>query len=384
MNGMDKRINTSQAQEVAGVSALKGPLLALGIFALLAALWAGWIRLGWAWPPLQPALPMSHGPLMVSGFLGTLISLERAVALRRLWTYLGPAFSGLGGLLLAFGLRGLPGPLLLTAGSLWLVLIFAAILRQHFARYTAVMALGSVAWLAGNLLWLSGRSIPQVVLWWAGFLILTIAGERLELGRLVRLSPLAERLFLGVIALLLAGLVLSVFNLGDGVRLSGLGMLGLSAWLLRYDIARKTVRKPGLPRFAAVCLLSGYFWLGLAGLAGLSFGAMAAGPRYDAFLHAIFLGFIISMIFGHAPIIFPAILGLPVSFNPRFYIHLALLHASLILRIAGDLTGWWDARLWGGLLNGIAILIFLGLTANSARQGFQARRLAARESKFAA
>ena len=57
------------------------PLLALSILALLAGLWAGLLRLGWSLPPIQPGLYVAHGPLMVCGFLGTLISIERAVAL---------------------------------------------------------------------------------------------------------------------------------------------------------------------------------------------------------------------------------------------------------------------------------------------------------------
>ena len=52
----------------------------LAFVILTAAAWAGLLRLGWAWPVLQPTLPVSHGPLMVAGFFGTLIALERAVA----------------------------------------------------------------------------------------------------------------------------------------------------------------------------------------------------------------------------------------------------------------------------------------------------------------
>ncbi|HEX7974081.1 MAG TPA: hypothetical protein VF498_06715 [Anaerolineales bacterium] len=355
-------------------SALRIPLLALGVLLLLAALWTGLIRLGWAWPHLLPLLPAYHGPLMVSGFLGTLVSLERAVALHKRWTYLAPLLSGLGGLALLVDRTGLVGPFLLTLGSLGLVALFGVILQRHFARYTAVMALGSLAWLAGNLLWLAGRPIYTIVLWWAAFLVLTIAGERLELGRLVRLSRLAEGLFLGAIGLFLAGLIWSVFALAPGVRLAGIGMLALGAWLLRYDIARRTLRKPGLPRFAAFCLLSGYLWLGFAGILALVYGAPVAGLRYDALLHAIFIGNIISMIFGHAPIIFPAILGLPISFDPFFYAPLGLLHFSLLLRIGGDLAGSQPARLWGGLLNAIAILLFLALVGLSLRRGLAKSR----------
>jgi hypothetical protein len=212
------------------------------------------------------------------------------------------------------------------------------------------MAAGSVAWLIGNLLWLSGRPVFLIVLWWAGFLILTVAGERLELGRLTRLTKRIERLFLAGAALFSAGLILSVYFPGPGTRLAGLGMLSLAAWLLRWDIARRTIRQKGLPRFAAACLLSGYIWLGTAGILALINGFQAAGLLYDAMLHAVFVGFIFSMIFGHAPIIFPAIFGTTARFHATGYVYLILLHLSMLLRIAGDLAGYHQARLWGGLI----------------------------------
>jgi hypothetical protein len=42
---------------------------------------------------------------------------------------------------------------------------------------------------------------------------------------------------------------------------------------------------------------------------------------YDAMLHAVFLGFVISMVFAHASVIFPAVLGLPFEYRPAFYLH---------------------------------------------------------------
>ena len=75
------------------------------------------------------------------------------------------------------------------------------------------------------------------------------------------------------------------------------------------------------------------------------------------------------MIFGHAPIIFPAILGAQIKFYPVFYAHLILLHLSLITRIVGDLTNQMEIRKWGGLLNETAILLFLALTIFSIVKG---------------
>ena len=40
------------------------------------------------------------------------------------------------------------------------------------------------------------------------------------------------------------------------------------------------------------------------------------------------------MVFGHAPIIFPAVLRVAVPYHATFYLPLALLHASLAVRLA--------------------------------------------------
>lgn len=345
------------------------PLVALALVALLAALWGGLLRLGWTFPLLQPTLPMSHVPLIICGFLGTVIGVERAVALGRPWTYLGPLLTGLGGLALIGGLPGLAGPLLITLGSLMLVVVFGLILRLQLAPFTVIMALGALLWLIGNLLWVLGWPVYQIVLWWMGFLCLTIAGERLELNRVLRLSGKVKQLFQGAVVIFLVGLVVTLFRLDEGTRLAGVGLVALAGWLLRYDIARYTIRKTGLTRFMALCLLSGYVWLGLGGLLGLLYGGVTAGLRYDASLHAVFLGFVMAMIFGHAPIIFPAVLGKPMTFSPLFYSHLTLLHLSLLLRVGGDLAGWLPARHWGGLLNVVAILLFIANTVRAVRQG---------------
>ncbi len=335
------------------------PLMVLAVGIVLAATWAGLIRLGWGLPFLQSKLPVSHGPLMVAGFFSTLISLERAVALGKLWTFVGPLLSGLGGLLLGFGVLGLVGPLMMTLGSTWLVITFVVILKKHRSGYILVMALGALALLVGNLLWLFGQPIYEIVLWWAGFLILTIAGERLELGRMIQLSNLSQIFFSVVVIIFLSGLVILLPAWKVGVRLSGVGILFLGLWLLRYDIARRTVKGKGLTRFIAVCLLSGYFWLLIAGAISLIYGATPAGPIYDALLHAIFLGFVFAMVFGHTPIIFPALLEVDIEYKLSLYLPLIILNATLVIRIGGEMAGFGWARLWGGLFNVISVIFYV-------------------------
>ncbi|MBI5824530.1 MAG: hypothetical protein HZB18_10920 [Chloroflexi bacterium] len=345
------------------------PFLFLAILALLAALWAGLMRLGWQLPTLTPSLALAHGPLMISGFLGTLITLERAVAMQRKWMYLPPLLAGLGWLVTVLMPSPPLGPILLTLASLGGVAILIEMTRRETASHTITMLLGMLAWFTGNLLWLFGWQIFQVVFFWQAFLVLTIAGERLELSRVLRPSNKSQTLFGGIVFIFLAGIIVSVFNPQIGTRLNGAALLFLAIWSVQNDIAwRNLNHKLPLTRYIARCLALGFVWLGVGGGLSLVFGAQVAGPRYDAVLHVVFVGFVISMIFGHAPIIFPAILGVPIKFQPGFYIHLILLHASLALRVLADYANWHTLRMWGGLLNEVAILLFIGMTVYSVRK----------------
>ncbi len=355
------------AQQSAATRALRAGLMLLAVSALLFGMWAGLIRLGWVLPVLQPPLPMLHGPLMVCGFLGTLVGLERAVGTGMKWAYAGPALTALGAALALVGVPAPAGPLLITLGSIVTFAVLLTLVRLLPALFTVVIAIGGLAWAIGNTLWLGGRPIPVAVLWWINFLVLTIAGERLELSRMLKLSPTVQRLFGAIVFVLLAGAALGLIDYAWGMRVLGVGMVAAAAWLLRYDIARRRIKAGGVARFIGISLLSGYVWLAIGGILAVVYGGVMAGPTYDAILHSIFLGFVFAMIFAHAPIIFPAVLHVPMAFTPRFYSHLVLLHASLILRVAGDLIPYWPARLWGGMLNVLVLLFFIANTALAVR-----------------
>ena len=342
-------------------------LLATALLALLAAMWAGLLRLDLDLPWLQASLALSHGPLMVCGFLGTLISLERSVALNRWWAYAAPLLTALGTIGLVVGVPGIFIPLLISLGSLALVLNLGIIVRRQTALFTVTIALGAVAWLTGNILWLCQIPIPPMVHWWAGFLVLTIVGERLELSRLVSRPRSVTGLFVISTVTFVAGLVWASLNRFRGLEIAGVGMILLSLWLFRFDVARRTVHQQGLPRFIAVSLLSGYFWLGVGGL----FWCRAPGLSnpdlqpflYDAMLHSVFLGFVFSMIFAHAPIIFPAITGRILVYRKALYAHVLLLHLSVLLRIGSDLDGRFVTYRWSGIFNVLAVVVFLLNTA---------------------
>ncbi len=342
------------------------PLLPLLALSLLAALWAGLLRLGWELPPIQPRLAGSHGSLMVSGFLGTLIAIERVVALGRRWGLLVPILSGSGALVLIVGLPLKLGAGLMTLGSAGMVFISVIIIRHQSALYTWTMALGALAWFGGNLLWLRGATIFSVSYWWGGFLLLTIVGERLELSR-VRQPPVwARRMFGGLVALFCVGLLLSVGNYVWGMRVANTAVILLSIWLFIFDLARRNLRHSSLTRYIAANLLVGYGWLVISGLLGLLYSPLTSGLYYDAWLHTLFLGFVFGMVFAHAPLIFPAVTGLAIPYRPRFYSAPLLLHFSLLLRLIADIAPLPVLRRWSGLINEIAILLFLAIMVRTA------------------
>jgi hypothetical protein len=285
--------------------------------------------------------------------------LERAVGLRGWWTYLAPLLTGAGALLIIVGVMGRAPASLITAGSLCFWVVTLWVVRLQRVTFTIVMSAGALAWGVGNLLWRAGWPFNRVVPWWIAFLALTIVGERLDLSRFQRSSKWSQPLLYAALGIFAAGLLLTSFRQIPGERLLGLGLVALAAWLGRFDIARRTVRQHGLSRFMAACLLAGYVWLAAAGALMMAFSPLESGLRYDAVLHSFFLGFVFSMIFGHAPVIFPAVLGLQPSFRTAFYAHAALLHLGLILRVGADVARWGVGRQWGGSLNALAIGLFL-------------------------
>ena len=93
------------------------PLLILGMLSLLAGLAGGLVRVGWAVPSVPPEAVAQHGALMLAGFLGTLISLEKAVALQRAFGYAAPVLIGVGTISLWAGGPVAPGRAAIALGG---------------------------------------------------------------------------------------------------------------------------------------------------------------------------------------------------------------------------------------------------------------------------
>jgi hypothetical protein len=353
-------------------------LLALAGAALLAGLVGALFLVGTPLPTEAGRLAAGHGILMTLGFLGTLIALERAVALGRAWGYAAPIATGVGGIALVAGASVTTAAVALAIGGALLVVIYVAFSRRHSSFHGAVEATGAGAWVVAAALVAAGQPTALVTPWLAAFLVLTVMGERLELSAIMRPSARARAAFVVAVEVYVAGVTLTLILPEVGARLAGVGLLGIAAWAVRYDLARRTIRATGVTRFIAACLLLGYAWLAVAGVAWMVAGPMTAGPAYDTALHAVFLGFAISMVFGHAPVILPGVLRVRLPYHPAFYLHLGLLHAGLVVRVVGgnllEIPGAW--RL-GGTLNVVAILLFLVASVTAAVLGTSLGRRAA-------
>lgn len=327
-------------------------ILPLVFISLIAGIWAGWIRMGWQFPITEVA--GKHGALMVGSFLGTLISLERAVVIKNRIAMLVPLVSGVSLILFAFDLDTWAF-IALTIGSLGQVIIMAYFLERYKELYMSIILAGSICWLVGNLMLLVYNIYPLAVPWWMAFLLLVITGERLELTRFLPISKYKRVLLIIVLGLFIAGIIMPFH--GNGRYLAGSGLILAGLWLLKYDMATKSVKKEGQHRFSALLLLTGYGWLMVSGVLILT-GDMY-GYQYDAVLHTFFVGFVFSMIFAHGPVIMPGVLGISVRpYHPFLYSWAALLQVTLITRVAADIYELAELRRWSAIGNGIAMLAF--------------------------
>ena len=324
--------------------------------ALVTGIAGGLGRLAWDVPG-GASLAALHGPLMISGLFGTVVSLERAVAFGKGWAYLAPILSAVGTIVLLAGASAPVGATLYLAAAGVLAMVSGLIVRGQPAIFTIALLFGALSWGTGSILWLAGEDIPSVVGWWIAFLLLTIAGERLEMSRLLPQLRGSQVLFVISVALIVVGAGMGLDG-NAGARLFGLGQLACTIWLLRHDIARRNVRTAGAPRYFAVCMLAGYGWLGVAGAFMVGMPSSGALFRYDLMLHAVLIGFVLSMVFGHALIILPAVTRLKISYSSVLYVPLAILHVSLAMRMIGDLGEWNLPRQWSGIATALAIAAF--------------------------
>jgi len=326
------------------------PFIFLG---LLCGILSGLFRIGWHMP--ISSIAIEHGGFILGSFLGTVVLIERVVPMGKKALILFPFLNGLSSVFFILGMRQLAF-YMLAIGAAGLVFIYIIILKKHKENYYYLMMLGALCWFTGNILMISKMFYPLASSWWIAFILLTVFGERLELSKFLPKSK-GKSLFMYIsLGVYFVGLILPFHSYGSYVQ--GMGFLLLALWLLKYDMIRISIKKPGIHRYLAVNLLAGYIWMIVMALSiFLPFGGAL---NYDTLLHCFFLGFTFSMIFAHGPIILPGLLKLPFKpFHNMLYIWTALLQLSILIRVTSNYAVWVDLRKWSGMLSTTAIVFYL-------------------------
>ncbi len=302
----------------------------------------------------------AHGMLMVIGFVGALVSLERSTSIHRWWAYLAPLGMALGSLLVLTPLPMRAGQAVMIVGCALMIVNYVALWRRNRDPLVAIQIGGGATALGAVIAWFGGVAIPDLIAALITFLVLTVIAERADLSRIgqLALSPQARqrredaRLFLAMG--MVAASPLSTIWPSVVLPIFGVLLIALSAYSFNTDVARFGIKQPGNGRFTAGMILVGYGWLIVAGL--LLLRPQLSGLHYDATLHALFLGFVMSMVMAHATTILPALLGIRIPFVAGFWGVGGLLQVSLVVRVIADLLGSENGRTIGGLGNIAALL----------------------------
>ena len=230
---------------------------------------------------------------MICTFMGTVIGIERAVAVKVRLAFVAPGASAAAGFAMLAGLPSLAGWLAVVAATAFIAVNVVVVERQR-ASHTVLLLTGAAARLVGNLLRRSAASRQRsslVVL----FLVFTIAAERLEMTRLMRRRRgAAALLYVCLGAMLLGSAAFALSPVWGGV-VYGVSLVGLAGWMVRSTsrVARSQPAVEPLHGHLPVARLR------LARRAGAAWVATSGTPS-GCGPYALGLGFIFSMMLGRA------------------------------------------------------------------------------------
>lgn len=346
-----------------GLRPLRYALLAGALLSLAAAGWGGLVRIGWSWPPLRDGLLLAHGPLMVTGFVGTLIGVIRALLSLESVGLVPPTLSAAASLVAIAAPGSALAPALGIAAALALLATTARSWRTGRRPALALLGLAAASWAIGDALWLREGPGGGATAWWMAFTALAITGQRVDTDP--RLGGNGRPLLVLAVLLILLGALAVAAHASEGLRVLGLGTIALAAWAVRADLVERwrRVGSRAYLRFFVFAMASAYLWLAVSGGLALVLGS----APYDAILHALFAGFVLCAMFAHAPAFVPGVLGRAVVFGATAYVPLALLDLAVLWRVAATLIVSPEGARWSSLLIGIAALLFVANAAASLR-----------------
>ncbi len=353
-------------------------LLAFGVVAALTGTLTALNRAGLPAFDQPRRLVAAHGALMVFGFLGTAIGMERGVAYRSgsardpRWGFLAPLFGSLG--VLSLFLLGLCHPLpawwQAVPGTFWalsmaaLVSVYLGIWHRQNLPTLLLQMLGAATGAVSMVLWACGRDATSLAPSWMVFLVLTIIGERLELSRVSFTGRHVAPVLLCAAPVAVAGSFAVLADRRAGLAVLGAAFLVMLVLMAHDDIARHTWRRPGFTGFMGTAMLAAYFWGILGSLLWLVLPAMGPHTIWQTFaLDCFDLGFVMSMVIAHAFLIIPAILRRPAPWPRAMWAPLVLLQSGLLVGLASAVLSSTDLNKTASALE---VLALLGLVATVA------------------
>src|SRR5262245_43813811 len=341
-------------------------VMLLGALCFLSAvsigIWRVAVTRGFMLPPIPEWLP-AHGEIMLGGFLAALIIFERMIALRidsLIWVPYVYASSAL------MIHSGNPAARIIHLAALagWIMHRWIAYRKFHRWEKSLVESVAFIT-LTSALMYPGGLAArPEVALQGLAFPIAVIAIERF--GMSFPMKKITSRLVLiGLIAWC------GLWNLVTWRGIPNLTMMGgvtlvLVASIAFHDMALRASQKQtdGLHKFLRNALTLSYTWLFIAAVALTVSSKISSAISKDVLFHLIGLGFIFTMILGHAPLILSAAIGkLPPKKAP--VIPFLIFQAATLLRIIGDFSLMKSLALWqwsgwiSGLIHAISFFAYI-------------------------
>ena len=143
------------------------PFMIVAFINLLVGMLAGLIRIGWSFS--VTSIAVHHGAIMVGGFLGTLILLEKVIPLKKKILFVFPFINALGLLIVVPGFYQ-SGQAFLLIGALGLLIVFLLYFkRQPHDLSVIVMMIGACCQIGGHVMLISKQFYPMAFPWWMAF-----------------------------------------------------------------------------------------------------------------------------------------------------------------------------------------------------------------------
>lgn len=333
------------------------------LFAIFLGIWRIAVTRGFNLPPIPESWP-PHGEIMLGGFLASLIMFERMIALPINGLIWVPYVYATSALMLHSG-NPFARYIHFAALAGWLLHRWFAYRKFHRWEKPLIESVAFVT-LTSALMYPGGFvARPEVALQGLAFPIAVIAVERLEMSFLIKKTG-SRLVLIGLIGWCLLWNALSWRGIPN-LSVMGFITLLLVASIAFYDATLRVAQKQidGIHKFLRSALMLSYVWLFLAGLTMTASSQISSAIFKDVLFHLIGLGFIFTMILGHAPLILSATLG-ELSSKRIPLIPFILFQLGTLLRILGDFAlmksvPFWQ---WTGWISGLIHMIsFFGYIA---------------------